>query len=94
MVFLFFFFSFTDLENAQRAFMDSANPMVLMQGLFGIAAPAPVAVAVPAPVAITEAPADKLEAEVFGVTETPEFESPEDEIETPEVVAPTAKTKK
>ena len=86
----FLTFPLTDLENAQRAFMDSANPMVLMQGLFGIAAP----VAVPTPVAITEAPADKLEAEVFGVTETPEFESPEDEIETPEVKAPTAKTKK
>ena len=90
----FLTFPLTDLENAQRAFMDSANPMVLMQGLFGIAAPTPVAVVVPTPVAITETPADKLEAEVFGVTETPEFESPEDEIETPKVEAPTAKTKK
>lgn len=104
----FLTFPLTDLENAQRAFMDSANPMLLMQGLFGIAAPTPVAIAVPTPVAITETPADKLEAEVFGVTETPEFESPESEteepeseieapeseIEAPEVEAPKAKTKK
>ena len=74
----FLTFPLTDLENAQRAFMDSANPMVLMQGLFGIAAP--VAIAVPTPVAVIDAPADKLEAEVFGVTETPEFESPEEEL--------------
>lgn len=87
-------FPLTDLENAQDAFMERADPMMLMQGLFGIAPPAPVAIAVPTPVAVIDAPADKLEAEVFGVTETPEFESPEDEIETPEVEAPTAKTKK
>lgn len=76
----FLTFPLTDLENAQRAFMDSTNPMVLMQGLFGIAAPAPVAIAVPTPVAVIDAPADKLEAEVFGTTEAPEFESPEEEL--------------
>jgi len=46
----FLTFPLTDLENAQRAFMDSANPMLLMQGLFGISAPTPVAVAVPTPI--------------------------------------------
>lgn len=76
----FLTFPLTDLENAQRAFMDSANPMVLMQGLFGIAAPTPVAIAVPTPVAVIDAPADKLEAEVFGTTDAPEFESPEEEL--------------
>ena len=71
----FLTFPLTDLENAQRAFMDSANPMVLMQGLFGISAPTPVAVAVPTPIAITETPADKLENEVFG-NSNQEFEAP------------------
>jgi hypothetical protein len=37
-------FPLTDLENAQRAFLASANPLIIMQGLFGIGAPvAPVA---------------------------------------------------
>lgn len=87
-------FPLTDLENAQDAFMERADPMMLMQGLFGITPPAPVAIAVPTPVAVTEAPADKLEAEVFGVTETPEFESPEDETTEPEVKVLKTTTKK
>jgi len=33
-------FPLTDLENAQRAFLASANPLIIMQGLFGIGAPA------------------------------------------------------
>lgn len=40
-------FPLTDLEKAQREFMATANPLLIMQGLFGIGAPA-----VPAPVAI------------------------------------------
>ena len=87
-------FPLTDLENAQDAFMERADPMMLMQGLFGITPPAPVAIAVPTPVAVTKAPADKLEAEVFGVTETPEFESPEDETTEPEVKVLKTTTKK
>lgn len=78
----FLTFPLTDLENAQRAFMDSANPMLLMQGLFGISAPAPVAVAPPVLTETPKSPADKLEEEVFGGGETPEFETPEDVLET------------
>ena len=91
----FLTFPLTDLENAQRAFMDSANPMVLMQGLFGISAPTPVAVAVPTPVVATETPADKLEAEVFGTTEAIEFESPEEVLteEAPETAPKAEKAK-
>ena len=76
----FLTFPLTDLENAQRAFMDSANPMVLMQGLFGIAAPA-------APTGTLkleekdsnkdQTPQDKLEKEVFNEG-SQEFEDPED----------------
>lgn len=76
----FLTFPLTDLENAQRAFMDSANPMVLMQGLFGIAAPA-----APAGTRKLEekdsnkdqTPQDKLEKEVFNEG-SQEFEDPED----------------
>ena len=90
----FLTFPLTDLENAQRAFMDSANPMVLMQGLFGISAPTPVAVAVPTPVVVLESPADKLETEVFGTTEAPEFENPEEVLETEAPKAGKAKADK
>lgn len=90
----FLTFPLTDLENAQRAFMDSANPMVLMQGLFGIGAPvAPVAVPVLAPVVPTKE--DLIENEVFGGGITT-FESPEEEVEEPKepaTVAPKATAK-
>ena len=76
----FLTFPLTDLENAQRAFMDSANPMVLMQGLFGIAAPA----APGGNLKLEEkdsnkdqTPQDKLEKEVFNEG-SQEFEDPED----------------
>jgi len=36
-------FPLTDLENAQKAFLASANPLIIMQGLFGIGLPASVA---------------------------------------------------
>jgi hypothetical protein len=90
----FLTFPLTDLENAQRAFMDSANPMLLMQGLFGISAPAPVSVAIPTLAVPTETPADKLEQEVFGTTEELEFETPEEVLETEEPKAEKAKVAK
>lgn len=87
----FLTFPLTDLEIAQRAFMDSANPMVLMQGLFGISAP----VATPAPVAlapVVPTKEDMIENEVFG--QAPEaFETPEAEVEETPAPAPVA-TKK
>lgn len=89
----FLTFPLTDLENAQRAFMDSANPMVLMQGLFGISAPTPVAVAVPTPVVIAETIQDKLEEEVFG-NNNQEFETPEEVLTEEAPVATKAKTGK
>ena len=36
-------FPLTDLEQAQKAFLASANPLIIMQGLFGISAPIAVA---------------------------------------------------
>ena len=76
----FLTFPLTDLENAQRAFMDSANPMVLMQGLFGIAAPAKPAGNLKLEEKDSnkdQTPQDKLEKEVFNEG-SQEFEDPED----------------
>ena len=76
----FLTFPLTDLENAQRAFMDSANPMVLMQGLFGIAAPAAPAGTLKLEEKDSnkdQTPQDKLEKEVFNEG-SQEFEDPED----------------
>lgn len=87
----FLAYPLSDLENAQRAFMASADPMLIMQGLFGITPPS---------VAVTQAPVakiggantfdpieEKLNTEVFGAS--PEIE----EEETPEVAPATAKGK-
>lgn len=93
----FLTFPLTDLENAQRAFMDSANPMVLMQGLFGITPPAKPAGNLKLEEKDSnkdETPQDKLEKEVFNEG-SQEFEDPEDF--TKESEAPTkepAKAKK
>ncbi len=76
----FLTFPLTDLENAQRTFMDSANPMVLMQGLFGIAAPAAPAGTLKLEEKDSnkdQTPQDKLEKEVFNEG-SQEFEDPED----------------
>lgn len=62
----FLTFPLTDLEQAQRNYMEAADPLVVMQALFGIA-PAPVV----APVAIAPAVPtieDHIESEVFGQT--------------------------
>ena len=93
----FLTFPLTDLENAQRAFMDSANPMVLMQGLFGITPPANPAGNLKLEEKDSnkdQTPQDKLEKEVFNEG-SQEFEDPEDF--TKESKGPTkepAKTKK
>ena len=93
----FLTFPLTDLENAQRAFMDSANPMVLMQGLFGITPPANPAGNLKLEEKDSnkdQTPQDKLEKEVFNEG-AQEFEDPEDF--TKESKVPTkepAKTKK
>ena len=93
----FLTFPLTDLENAQRAFMDSANPMVLMQGLFGIAAPAAPA----GTLKLEEKDSnkdqplqDKLKKEVFNEG-SQTFEEPEDFTkESEEPTKEPAKTKK
>lgn len=72
----FLTFPLTDLEQAQRNYMESADPLVVMQALFGIA-PAPVV----APVAIAPAVPtieDKIESEVFGQADE-SFVDPEDD---------------
>ena len=93
----FLTFPLTDLENAQRAFMDSANPMVLMQGLFGIAAPAAPAGTLKLEEKDSnkdQSPQDKLEKEVFNEG-SQEFEDPEDFTkESEEPTKEPAKTKK
>ena len=93
----FLTFPLTDLENAQRAFMDSANPMVLMQGLFGIAAPAAPAGTLKLEEKDSnkdQTPQDKLEKEVFNEG-SQEFEDPEDFTkESEEPTKEPAKTKK
>ena len=76
----FLTFPLTDLENAQRTFMDSANPMVLMQGLFGITAPAPPDGSLKLEEKDSnkdQSPQDKLEKEVFNEG-SQKFEDPED----------------
>lgn len=85
----FLTFPLSDLEIAQRTFMDSANPMLIMQGLFGITAP--TAVAVPVLDAPVETPTleGEIETEVFG--DTPFVETPETIVET---VVETAKANK
>ena len=72
----FLTFPLTDLENAQRAFMDSANPMVLMQGLFGIA-PAGTLKLEEKDSNKDQSHQDKLEKEVFNEG-SQKFEDPED----------------
>jgi hypothetical protein len=87
----FLTFPLTDLELAQRAFLDTANPLLIMQGLFGITAPAPVVT--PDPIRNLDAGKsieDEMEKEVFGA----DFESPEDEIEEEEAPAPIITAKK
>ena len=93
----FLTFPLTDLENAQRAFMDSANPMVLMQGLFGITPPAKPAGNLKLEEKDSnkdQTPQDKLEKEVFNEG-SQEFEDPEDFTkESEEPTKEPAKTKK
>ena len=90
----FLTFPLTDLENAQRTFMDSANPMVLMQGLFGITPPAKPAGNLKLEEKDSnkdQTPQDKLEKEVFNEG-SQEFEDPEDF--TKELEEPTKKPAK
>lgn len=72
----FLTFPLTDLETAQRNAMEMADPMVLIQALFGI-----TTVPVVAPVAIAPTVPtieDKIEEEVFGQADE-SFVDPEDE---------------
>lgn len=65
-------FPLTDLEQAQKAFLANANPLIIMQGLFGIGLPAPVATpVVETPQAIVEPVAETA----FGAL--PEVTAPE-----------------
>jgi len=66
----------TDLENAQRAFLASANPLIIMQGLFGIGAPISAVVPVESQ-AIVAPVAELVEETVFDtVPETEEVAKP------------------
>ena len=69
-------FPLTDLEQAQKAFLANANPLIIMQGLFGISAPT---MAQPAPVAeqqaITAPVPATVEEDAFGAL--PEVETSE-----------------
>lgn len=64
-------FPLTDLENAQKAFLASANPLIIMQGLFGIGLPASVA---PSVVETPEAVVEPVAAPAFGAL--PEVTAP------------------
>lgn len=72
----FLTFPLTDLEQAQRNYMESADPLVVMQALFGIASAPVVAPVAIAPVVPTVE--DHIEAEVFGQTDET-FVDPETE---------------
>ena len=91
----FLTFPLTDLEQAQRNYMESADPLVVMQALFGIA-PTPVV----APVAIdpiVPTIEDHIESEVFGQADEtfvdPEAETTDETVvETVEATAPKKRT--
>lgn len=93
----FLTFPLTDLEQAQRNYMESADPLVVMQALFGIA-PAPVVAEIPKQLpdpkegqGENEDPKDKIEHEVFGKKDET-FVDPEDETKDP-IVEPKANGK-
>lgn len=76
----FLTFPLTDLEQAQRNYMESADPLVVMQALFGIA-PAPVVDSKPKELDSRKEgddPKDKIENEVFGKNDE-SFVDPEDD---------------
>lgn len=89
-------FPLTDLEKAQQAFLASANPLIIMQGLFGIGAPAVPVVETPqaivAPVAetpIVETPVFNMEPETEEVVE----ETVEETTEAPQATTAKGKAK-
>lgn len=89
----FLTFPLTDLEQAQRNYMESADPLVVMQALFGIA-PAPVVDSKPKeldPRKEEQDPKDILEKEVFGKQDE-SFVDPEDDNKEP-LVEPKANGK-
>lgn len=70
-------FPLSDLEQAQKAFLANANPLVIMQGLFGIGAP--VVPATP----VVEQQAIQAPVAVAPVTAFEAFEAPEVGAEAP-----------
>lgn len=90
-------FPLTDLEQAQKAFLASANPLIIMQGLFGIGAPAVAPVVAETPQAIVAPAQPVATATAFEAFEAPEEEETSEEnlepVAEPEVASPaTAKT--
>lgn len=82
----FIAFPLTDLENAQQTFLATANPMAIMQGLFGISMPNTVQ-AIVEPASTPAVPAEPV------VPVAPFGEEPEGDFVDPETVNETLKEK-